>query len=450
MRKHSTSTAGHITHTSAGTGTCRNQFAALLASSLPRCGAASPARLAASNSPLMLSMWRELFAAPSAAEAFVVSARLGPHRGGRGSLVAISLCVSTVTLGVVRGPAVVHSLDRGQQAEKWIGPNEYLWQVYSPSMYSPRKPVPSGVYAFCCPSSGAAATEEEEAEGSVAATPKSGDSGGGGDCLSIQGGGGGGGVLQTFCRLDAGITNSKWVVTWPWESGYFLLIHRVHHSQDNDTSGSGTLEGVRDMIPLGIDARGAIRVALSWSNPDEALILSCKNDKAQFTLLDLPMTYSTGRPVVLVSTTTQWPGEDGVEFVVGLLIMKNGAGQPVFIYTNRRVVYHLDPCTGVKTQLTKLKEGRCCFSQVSSSVFCIGLEETYELWDCNNVVAQPLLRAVHSDKRFRQVVGGRGFLFAVTDNKNEILVIDAMSGVIVLTIVVSSPINMIHPETSFL
>ncbi|KAH3722785.1 hypothetical protein Pelo_18508 [Pelomyxa schiedti] len=353
-RTHAASKSGDITRSLAGAGMCRDQFAALLASSLLRCGAASPARPAASNSPLMLSMWRDFGGSSSCgasssrgpAAEFVIS--VGPRRGW--ASVAISLSVSPATLGVARPPAVAHRLDTRQLA-KWIGPDEYLWQVRSidataaTANYFPREPAPSSVYAFCTP----AAATEEEAE---SATAKS-DAG----CLITQKEG----VLQTFARLDAGIINSKWVVAWLWASDYVLVLHRVIHCSDNDRTGSGRFE----CVWLGMEAKGSIRVVLNQSNPDEALIMSCINDKAQFTLLDLPMTYNTGRPAVLMSIATQWPREEGVSAVDALkelFIMRNRAGQPVFIYSNSRAVYYVDSCTGAKNQLTKLT-GRSLLSQ---------------------------------------------------------------------------------------
>ncbi|KAH3714458.1 hypothetical protein Pelo_19032 [Pelomyxa schiedti] len=96
--------------------TCHDQLAALLASSHPRCGAASPARHVACVSPLMRHLWAAAVVAP--ARWFV----LAPVIYSEEPSWCVTFAVSPTTLGVLRGPRAAPS----NPLSMWLGPRACL------------------------------------------------------------------------------------------------------------------------------------------------------------------------------------------------------------------------------------------------------------------------------------------------------------------------------------
>ncbi|KAH3761836.1 protein-ADP-ribose hydrolase [Pelomyxa schiedti] len=191
-------------------------------------------------------------------------------------------------------------------------------------------------------------------------------------------------------------------------------------------------------IPL--SAIGII-VEVNKADPGEALLVSYPRilRQSMFTLVDLEQTYRSGQLAVLSTTKCPTPWE---EAYIRTLIMRKRTGQMVFICLNiRDVVYMVESITGKRTQLST----ECSdMAQVSASLFCAGFieKQSYELWDINNT-AQPV-RLINPDDHFEQVVGGRGFLFAVRDNK--IFMLEALSSLVVLTLDVSFTVDRICTE----
>ncbi|KAH3732201.1 hypothetical protein Pelo_16967 [Pelomyxa schiedti] len=184
------------------------------------------------------------------------------------------------------------------------------------------------------------------------------------------------------------------------------------------------------LVPLPENAY--CRVVFNKMVDDEALLI-LSGETIEITLLDVELTHKSkivvavGAPVTVCNLDPMFADGDS-------LVTRKKNGDVVFILSEWKDfcleyvgLVAVDAKTGNVVHLT----GRCSsLTQVSTSVFCVWCspDHSYQLWDCNNL-EQPL--STHCDDGFDQVVGGRGFLFTVS--RGKILVIDSLSGGVVVT-----------------
>ncbi|KAH3743702.1 hypothetical protein Pelo_14907 [Pelomyxa schiedti] len=406
--------------------TCQDQFAALLASSHPRCGAASPARHLAAVSPLMRHLWAAAVVAP--ARWFV----LAPVRFSEASW-CVALAVSPATLGVLRGPEVTPS----HPLSMWLGPGACLAletgagpEVQSMALVpAPRLVVPGMPQRSAVP----------DPQGKWARFPRGDD-----EFVPPRG-------VRYTMLLDA---NYKWVVDCFGYLGTLSITKLLHHDAAGGTSaegGVGVVAGTTVAVQLPTWFPRLGRAVLNKVDPDEALLQSYSNGDctAYFILVDVPLSHSTQSLQVLSVTKLNFP--EGLNSVCAPLILRKSNGDPVFVIpTKRNEINLVEASTGVKSLLSS----DCfwpCLSQVSASVFCTwhGSTKSCTMWDCNNS-AQPLwtVRSTSEGLCLKHVVGGSGFLFAVGDDKIEVM--DALSGSVLMSIEPSFGTHMIHPGSSLL
>ncbi|KAH3764959.1 hypothetical protein Pelo_3175 [Pelomyxa schiedti] len=178
------------------------------------------------------------------------------------------------------------------------------------------------------------------------------------------------------------------------------------------------------------------RAVLNKVDPDEALLQSRSDDgdgTACFILVDVPLSHSTQILQVLSVTKLNFP--EGLNPVCAPLILRKSGGDPVFAtHSKSNEINLVEASTGVKSHISS----ECTWpslSQVSASVFCTWHcgTKSCNLWDCNNS-AQPLwtVRSTSEGLCLKHVVGGSGFLFAVSDK--EIQVMEALSGSVLMSI----------------
>ncbi|KAH3757250.1 hypothetical protein Pelo_10980 [Pelomyxa schiedti] len=372
------------------------QFAALLASSHPRCGARSPARAAGSAPALMRRLWRRWVLSPAATLALVVEPDNRPWDSWR-----VLVRVSRATLGVVGGPEADENGVR-----TWLAPRLWLESKYT---------MTGGSFTLVRRDYGTTA-----AEGSAVARWK-------------------------MSRNTA--VNAKWLVacqTFGTGCHYNLTIRDIRHGTKSD----GKLEPPVAVTVEGTLKIGAVCCGLFFNQlvPDQVLvIMRGDNSSVEFTLLDVEKTYRSKCASLVSSTISNWlpyHHSCGSAFTcdVALILRKGNSGAIVFIlrpagnYQCDCVAFAVDSITGCVTLL-----GICSqLSQVSESVFCTGSdsEGSYKLWDCNNLTAP--LDSTHRediDECFDQVVGcPSGLLCGVQVTERKILLLTAMSGRIVLTL----------------
>ncbi|KAH3761207.1 hypothetical protein Pelo_6980 [Pelomyxa schiedti] len=256
------------------------------------------------------------------------------------------------------------------------------------------------------------------------------------------------GAPQSVCVLT-GIqeeaTNSKWVafVAHPLdpESSHFrtLIIKRIGDWVQAPLHDPTAIESVgidTTLVPLPGSGkeRTLCRVVFNKMVDDEALFILCGAATMEFTLFDVELTHKSKIFVAVGASVSVCNLDPG--FASGdSLVMRKTNGDVVFILSEWKDFYleyvdlvAVDAKTGNVVRLSR----RCSsLTQVSTSMFCVwcSTDHSYQLWDCNNL-EQPL-RGTRCDDGFDQVVGVRGFLFAVS--RGRILVIDALSGVVVVT-----------------
>ncbi|KAH3756448.1 hypothetical protein Pelo_11713 [Pelomyxa schiedti] len=396
-----------------------DQFAALAASSHPRCGSRSPARSVLSVPALARLIWLD----------WVL---------GTASSVALAVQPRTVLFGVSR--ATLGLTPRGR-----VSTLEWRWWL-APGV-SARRDV--GYVTTL--------TLRRDDDVDLSETGR-GTGTGRGTAGSVQ-------LCRAYVLCDA--VNARWWVT----------CGRENSPGTGTGSGGGGSKRVtmevscileftsyrnapgRIVPAAGIEVpwmpgEGVTSTRLFLNNvvPDEALfIFCCDSSKAiSCTLFDVRQTYESKRISVLaqsplVSVPFKLPVSQALVFR-----RKRTRGSVVFIVmpwgNDDDKVFQVDSRTG----LTKLLSTRCSdLSQLNDCIFCVGkafdYKMSYELWDCHN--SDHPVRCIQTTDHFLQVIAGCGFLFAVSESDRKIHVIDASSGLPVITFDMFAPTL---PKTQFL
>ncbi|KAH3764958.1 hypothetical protein Pelo_3174 [Pelomyxa schiedti] len=217
---------------------------------------------------------------------------------------------------------------------------------------------------------------------------------------------------------------------------------------------------------------------MSSTNPDEALLWSFVERRGSFALIDVAQTHATNTLAVLCTTQSVFPlwvtstdvtihrkASGEVVYIVAsvfplwvtstdVTIHRKASGEVVYIvavhlpFKGKNSLFKVESTTGTVTQIVSECKHH---SRVSSSLFCVGVGDEYQLWDCNNT--EHALRSVcitgEGDSDIKQVVGGSGFLFVLRGG-NMVSVIEALSGTPVLTFEVSCTLSAIDTKASLL
>ncbi|KAH3761480.1 hypothetical protein Pelo_6707 [Pelomyxa schiedti] len=373
-----------------------DQFVALLMSSHPRCGPRSPAGPVCSVAPLARHIW-------DMSGVVYVVLEVNPEEEPPESRCAM-FGVSGATLGVTYGP-----VSGPNRLRDWKTPGLWVHRDRNSGdddgvgylvLYRADYGTLSSATACCA---------------------------GGGEVVPVALG----------CMSGDSAINRKWFVACADYSGavfegYKLIISNIQHGKEPDVMVA--VPGSEKLLVC------QCYVFFNKVAADEALVVMlCAGDHygPAFTLFDVGATYRSREPAVVMSSIcTTWPPYNSYT-CEEVLIMRRQNGDVIFILKAIESVlwgaFAVEPTTGVFTQFVE----HCSqLSQVSNRVFCTGCQSigTYELWDCNNL-ATPLRKV--SD-RFHQVVGGSGLLFAVQLGNRKITVLEATSGITVLTIEVTS------------
>ncbi|KAH3758313.1 hypothetical protein Pelo_9885 [Pelomyxa schiedti] len=361
--------------------TCGSQFGALMASSLRRCGARSPARHVAADAPLMRSWWRRFVLEPS--RPFVLVMGRGYQEGDddrvrdadwdsgeeEQTCVTLSFGVSAVTLGVTREPRAVPSCEGSIGDYKWVAADL---------------------------------------------------------CMHLRG-------------YTHGV-NAKWLVILKYlrgVGGQRLTVKSVRGARCGSSSGGGSAySGPFTLMPAD---RVHEHVVMNPANADEALIMFSGPSGVSFVLVDVAQTCDSHKLVVLYSTRCSIP-LSGVTLPVAITRKRNG--EVVFIVVVEiptppySLVFWIEGSTGQYVGITSE---------------CTNVSQLYcELWDCNNP-GNPLRNvdyAALDTRQCLQVVFGSGFLFALSGNKMTVM--EAASGVVVLTVEAPFNIEWIDTDSSLL
>ncbi|KAH3723310.1 hypothetical protein Pelo_17984 [Pelomyxa schiedti] len=414
-----------------------DQFAALMASSLPRCGALSPARPVCLVAPLARHLWCEWVAGPGCAAVASVTLALVSKGGGAAGQQSVAFGVSRTTLGVAtRGGRVAGTTG---DTVSWAAPGVSLQRTW-------------GMF-------GAISLRLQRRGWGTATTTTTGTGTERDGVLRIS---------REGVVCDA--VNSKWWVTCEREvvrdarggivsasNCVTLAVTGIHcyttatATTITTTTSSCETAGLTVPCTAGIDvpwvtweANTRMRMFMNNIFPDEALFaLSCvSTQEVSLTLFDVHQARESRRISVLARTSMGTRGmQDGA--CSALVAVPSFQGVPVHALVLRRrktdgsIVFILKPLLGTvyqveaATGLTTVLSARCSdLSQLSDTMFCIGraygCEKSYELWDCHN--AEQPVRCFQSSDNFDQVIAGCGFLFAVSESDRKIHVIDASSG----------------------
>ncbi|KAH3765367.1 hypothetical protein Pelo_2774 [Pelomyxa schiedti] len=404
--------------------TCGSQFCALMASSLRRCGARSPARHVAADAPLMRSWWRRFVLEPSRPFVLVICKQYERDDddddddycyytdcvGGKEfSQVTLSFGVSPVTLGVTHGPRELLPR-KWQVGVKWVAPDlclsevcENCDQLYEEDLYS--------MFLLAPP-----ALEEV-------------------------------GRIADKLRAYMFALNTKWLVLLNYllgdaEKKQSLTVKRTRGKYGTSPSGPSAYSSVTVQFPLRPAASLCYSVVMNPANSDEALITYTLPDGYKLVLVDVAQTHSTHSLVVLCSTCCTIP----FNLVCTVAITRKISGELVFILTGHRSTTPYGPAYWVEAstgQCRILKPMCTTVSQMSSSLFCLWHQNTpslwFELWDCNNP-GNPLMTSdlsglnnntnQYNEYVYPAVVCCSSFLFALSGNK--VTVMEAVSGIIIL------------------
>ncbi|KAH3732916.1 hypothetical protein Pelo_16253 [Pelomyxa schiedti] len=377
-----------------------DQFLALLMSSHHRCGARSPAAQVCSLGCLMHQMWCDWVLATSTTVVLVIEPE-GFLTGD--SPVSVSFAVSR-TMGFSTRGEVVVDLASGRP---WVTPNVSLSTRYG---------------MFGCTALWISRRRMGCAQGSDEFESP------------VQ-------MCRSLFVADA--INSKWCIVSSCE-----VPGAIPGASANLNAVSMTISYIKDYTAYMVGEDGitsvsvmmppndggetiTTRLFLNKLVPDEALICSSRemSTAVTFILFDVQKTFQTKKLSVLVSTVTR---ATTVLFHVAL-VMRKSTSPAVFVVLSASyfTVLHVNPSTGKSTKISSTCSD---LSQLSESVFCIGRagEMSYELWDCYNT-DRPL-RNVRSSDHFNQVLCGGGFLFAVRRSEKKIIVFEASSGRVVVTL----------------
>ncbi|KAH3743431.1 hypothetical protein Pelo_15167 [Pelomyxa schiedti] len=374
-----------------------DQFAALLASSLPRCGELSPARPVCSLSTLAHHIWRTWVApaAPPRRPAVFVTLAVenkGDAASARGAARAsVAFGVSPATLGLTRGGRVGTSAD----FVGWVAPGVSAKRTWSL--------IGEGEVRGM--------TIRMQRHGSAVGTAHA--WGGRNDYLQIS---------REGVLCDA--VNHKWWVRCERNNGETVAT----------AVGIPSVTGIPVPREMG-SSLAVLRLFLNNPAPDEALLLSGVSNTIYLTLLDIPQTWESKKIAVLEHTSI--PILSVPMPIVALIFRrKKTDGSVAFIFkSSAGAVFQVEAATGEAKMLSK----RCSdLSQLNDSMFCIGkaydCERSYELWDCHNTEkpVRFIQRNNNCEDNFDQVIAGCGLLFAVRERDRKIDVIDASSGLSVL------------------
>ncbi|KAH3732276.1 hypothetical protein Pelo_16891 [Pelomyxa schiedti] len=391
--------------------TCRDQFAGLLASSHPRCGALSPARAVAADSPLMHSWWRAWVLGPARPFVLVLDQCPQHPRGDEGdwprsrSLV-VWFRVSPATLGLADGPREMVR-PGARDDSRWVAPDVCVSEGSegrrSSSMDVLRPP-------------------------SMARVAR---------------------VADNLGKFVSDV-NAKWLVMleFPRCGKECLTVKSMEPSRAvggcDDFRGAEAYAGVS--VPYSLRPGGSYHdwVMMNPANPDEALImtLTLAGNRVSFVLVDVAQTHATHRLVVLCSTSCSLPPP--VTRISPITRKRNG--DVVFIVASRTYtplsspVFWIEASTGATTMMTP---DCTSVAQVSSSLFSLWFRDPasssrVELWDCNDA-AKPL-----------RVVDCTAFSINRSNQLPQVTMMEALSGVIVLTMETSSDIEWLNTGSSLL
>ncbi|KAH3767225.1 hypothetical protein Pelo_899 [Pelomyxa schiedti] len=177
---------------------------------------------------------------------------------------------------------------------------------------------------------------------------------------------------------------------------------------------------------------------------------------SSFLVVDLAKTFSTRTLQVAESTTCVFPHQNtSVVWKVGeILMMRTRSNQTVFIvdtfnWEGKSIILAVQPNGDVTKIYTQVYD--CRIFQVSSSLFSIYNDEAnrLDIWDCNETTKKhPVSRSMH-ELEDQGIMGGFGFITFVQDG--ELQVIEASSGVVVLSMEIDAwRIAGLFSETSFM
>ncbi|KAH3759706.1 hypothetical protein Pelo_8473 [Pelomyxa schiedti] len=383
--------ASSMTVTSArAVATCRDQFAGLLASSHPRCGALSPARAVAANSPLMHSWWRAWVLGP--ARPFVLALEPCPQdtpgdageEGEEGdwpgpSSLTVWFRVSPATLGVFGGLREMARPGDGDADSRWVAPDACVSEGSEGGRSSMDVLRPPSMARVAC-------------------------------------------VADNLGKFMYDV-NAKWLVMLEFPhcgNGEWLTVKSMEPSRGaggcGDFCGAEAYAGVS--VPYSLRPTEGYHdyMIMNPANPDEALIMTLEAaNRVSFVLVDVAQTHATHRLVVLCSTRCSLPPQ--VTHIAPITRKRNG--DVVFVVTSRSItppsspVFWIEASTGASTMMTP----ECTsIAQVSSSLFSLWFRDPasssrVELWDCNDA-AKPLRvvdctgLSINRSNQLPQVVGG--------------------------------------------
>ncbi|KAH3743291.1 hypothetical protein Pelo_15306 [Pelomyxa schiedti] len=242
--------------------TCKDQFSALLTSSVSRCGARSPARDASCNSQLMHAMWRHFIV--GSAHWFVLV--LEPDFSSSDKeWVTVTFGVSPTMMGITHSPSLIRRCEG-----EWLGPG--MCMLYR--------------------------TDKDRRSFSLFLSHNGADEGA---CI---------GSNLTQCRHCA---NRKWLLVWKvsvfGDGEHTLNITDIQQLQSDAQREKGTTTVPTVVIPF-LETSfypSAYGIEMNKANPDEVLVWSVNCDVAYFTLLDVPQTYRTNVLAVVNSTEFSLP-----------------------------------------------------------------------------------------------------------------------------------------------
>ncbi|KAH3763676.1 E3 ubiquitin-protein ligase Ufd4 [Pelomyxa schiedti] len=373
--------------------TCREQFAALLASSVSRCGASSPAHGVSCNSQLMRSLWCDLVMGYT--DHFALVLEPTSHRAADRERVTVSFGVSPIMMGITHSPSITGG--RVEHAYKWLGPDARL-------LYKVDREQALDV-SLCLASS------SDDDEG----VP----------------------LGSSLVAFSLGI-NGKWLV--------MCEISLIHPGGQNlSVTDIQALQRGEKAAPVVVPYRtgsfaGSHEVMMNNANRDEAFVSSTIGETANFTLVDVAQTHKTNTLVVVSSTQCSFPAWIAYQNVV---VQRRASGEVVYVVNlhllsqgdeeRAKPLFLVESSTpDTMTQIAKECDN---LSQVSSSLFCVCCRDTFQLWDCNNTTHPLRSVSITSDAdacHIKQAVGGSGFLFVLRDD-NKVTVMEALSGTTVLT-----------------
>ncbi|KAH3757741.1 alkaline phosphatase family protein [Pelomyxa schiedti] len=367
---------------------CRYQFEALLASSVPRCGARSPARVVASFPPLMHAMWRDFIMGPT--NCFILV--LMEQQDHYGEWFTVSFGVSPIMVGVTHAPAVIR------------GPEDYDFQWLRPGVCLLHK------------------ADKELFSTSLYLTTSMNDH-------------------EEIVRVASNLTfshhgaNGKWLVVCELFSAVEQRVTVTDIQQRVQVRNQEQWAAPVVALLRAGGCQGAYQVVMNPANVDEALLWGVLGDVTHFALLDVSQTHSTKTLVVLSSTQCAFPPRrvcDGEA-----IIMRRSSGEVLYVVQVSQfggyggLLFLVESATGTTTKIPEA----LALSQVSASLFCVCSGFTYQLWDCNDTAHPLRTLCITGDGDFssiKQVVGGSGFLFVLRYG-NKVTVLEALSGITVLT-----------------